>query len=205
MRSLFSRLGRELMASEEKLVKTTETIEKVLIEKETVIETPDIHEKESVDYVFLLNSFFEQKFSDPDQILDKLKSKNDREARAYVLLRIFFEGNTYLVPLKKDISGNPPQWADKISYPVPNTKKTNAGLDFRKMLIVNDESFYRIDEARISSSQKKIIQDNFEEIKGRAIAYIKDFKKAAARDRNKKTPLYKLSALNNFLDELGIK
>lgn len=193
------------MGDEEKLVRTTETIEKVVIEKETVIETTGTHEREKVDYVFLLNSFFEQEFSDPTQILDKLKSKNEREARAYVLLRIFFEGNTFLVPLKKDISGIPQHWVDKISYPVPSTNKPNAGLDIRKMIIVNDESFYRVDEARIAYSQKKIIQDNFEEIKGRAIEYIKDFKKAAAKGRNTKTALFKLSALNNFLDELGIK
>lgn len=195
------------MGNEEKIVKkTTETLEKVVIEKETVIETTGAKEEtERVEYAFLLNSFFIQKFNDPYQILDKKKSPKDREARAYVLLKVVFEENTFLIPLKKDVRGCPPQWVDKITYSVPSSTKPNAGLDFRKMIIVNDESLYRVDEAHISKSQKKIIQDNFQDIKGRAIEYIKEFKKAAMKGRNKKTPLYSHSALNNFLDELGIK
>lgn len=173
-------------------------------ERENVLNTSS--QSEAVQYAFLLNAFFDREFSDPAQLLDKNKSKYDREARAYVCLKIEFEKNTYLIPLKKDLGSslltNP--FYKNSHYPVPSKSKPNAGLDFRKIIIANDPSLYRIDEAKISSAQKRIIQDNFETIKSDAIDYIKGFIKAAEKNRHKKSSLYNFSALSNFLDELGI-
>lgn len=159
-------------------------------------------EKE-VQYAFVFNSFFEKDFEDPEEVLDKSKGQFDRESRVYVCLKLEYEDNTFLIPLRRDI-GNMPEHGlfKKACYPVPSTNKLKAGLDFRKIIVVNDESLYRIDEAKISAKQRDIIQDNFEEIKDKAISYIEGFKKAAKKNRQKREPLYKFSALNNFLDEL---
>lgn len=159
--------------------------------------------KNFVEYAFLNNDFFLKDFSDPEEVLDKEKGKKDRESRVYVCIKIEWENNTFLVPLRRNLGNivfNP--LFDKAYFKVPSTKKTKAGLDFRKVILVNDESLYRIDEARISSVQKNIIHENFEEIRELVIDYIKGFIKMASKKRQKREPLYKFSALNNFVDEL---
>jgi DNA-directed RNA polymerase subunit L len=182
--------------------KVGEVIDK---EVETIIEEKKIKKEKNVQYVFVLDSFFERDFVDPEEILDKNKGKVDRESRVYVCLKIEWETNTFLIPLRRDIGSllEHPK-LKKACYPVPSTTKEKAGLDFRKIIIVNDESLYRVDEAKISAKQRNIIQRNFDEIKSLAIAYIEGFKKAAKKNRQKRDVLYKFSALNNFLEELGI-
>lgn len=156
-----------------------------------------------VQYAFLFNTFFDKDFKDPEEVLDENKDKFDREHRVYVCLKIEWESNTFLIPLRRDL-GNLPGHPlfNKACYPVPSQSKPNAGLDFRKIIVVNDESCYRIDKAEISAKQRNTIQDNFEVIKGMAISYIEGFKKSAKKNRQKRDALYKFSALNNFLDEL---
>ena len=180
-----------------------EEIQTIITEKEQLADSEASEEK--VEYAFVFNSFFEQEFNDPEEVLDKNKGKVAREARAYVCIKIEWERNTFLLPLRRDLANMPNHpLFKKACYPVPSTERVNAGLDFRKIIVVNDDSLYKIEEARISSKQKKIIQDNFEEIKEQAIAYIKGFKKSAKKNRQKRDSLYKYSALNNFLEELGI-
>lgn len=162
----------------------------------------------TVQYAFLNNSFFLREFNDSEEILDHTKSKEAREKRVYVCIKIEWEGNTFLLPLRRvlpdSILYNKNQKFKQTYYRVPSSTKPKAGLDFRKIIIANDPSTYRIEEAKIASSQKKIIHDNFEEINNMAIAYIKGFIKAAKKNRQKREPLYNRSALNNFLSELGI-
>lgn len=165
----------------------------------------DTQIEREVQYAFVFNSFFEKHFDDPEEVLDKSKGQSDRENRVYVCLKLEWEDNTFLIPLRRDIKSMPTHpLFQKACYPVPSTKKPNAGLDFRKIIVVNDESLYRIEEAKISSKQRDTIQDNFDEIKKKAISYIEGFKKAAKKNRQKREALYKYSALNNFLDELGV-
>ncbi|MGX8235639.1 hypothetical protein [Bacillus subtilis] len=194
------------MEQKEKMVTR---IKKVVIEKqetEKIIPEEKQGTKKEVQYAFILNDFFQKNFSDPAEVLDKSKGKNDRERRVYVCLKFEWESNTFFLPLRRDL-GNMPRHKlfKKACYPVPSTKKPKAGLDFRKIVIINDESLYRIDEAKISSKQKDTIQNNFDEIKTKAISYIEGFKKAAKKGRQKVDSLYKFSALNNFLEELGIE
>lgn len=49
-------------------------------------------------------------------------------------------------------------------FPVPSSIKLNAGLDFRKATIVNDDTLCTITDINIVHSQK-IMCDNLEEIK----------------------------------------
>lgn len=191
-----------------KMDETIKAIEKVIIETETEIIIPAKDtEKERVEYAFLLNSFFEQNFSHPREILDYYDgTPQKREARVYVCLKFVFENNTFLLPLKKNlqnISGNPT--LNKAWYPVPSTTKPHAGLDFRRLIIVNDESLYRIDAARISEAQRDIMQNNFEDIKTSAIKYITGFIKAAQKKRVHRENLYKFSSLKNYTKELKIE
>lgn len=186
---------------EAKEVKTT--IISAVIEEKVVPSTDD---EAKVNYAFVKNAFFEQEFNDPEEILDKADDKGSRETRVYVCVKIQFEDNTYLVPLRKKLANNivSNPLLNKTYYKVPSDSKPNAGLDFRKTIIINDSSLYVIDEAKISYAQKKIIEENFAEISTLAIEYIKGFKKAAKKGRQKRDSLYRFSALNNFLKELKI-
>lgn len=193
----------------EQTEKGVRKVQKVIIQQEeieTIIEEKKTKKEKEVQYAFVLNAFFEQDFTDPEEVLDKSKGKHDRESRVYVCLKFEWENNTFFIPLRRDLANMPEHpILKKACYPVPSTNKPKAGLDFRKIIIINDESLYRIDEAKISGKQRDTIQDNFDEIKTQAIAYIKGFKKAARKNRQKRETLYKYSALNNFLDELEVK
>ncbi|WP_322923576.1 hypothetical protein [Paenibacillus campi] len=53
--------------------------------------------------------------------------------------------------------------------------------------------------------QKKMIHENFNEIKKLAFNYIKGFKKSAKKNRHKRDYEYSFSSLSNFLNELGVQ
>ncbi|TDK54768.1 hypothetical protein E2K98_28785 [Bacillus salipaludis] len=182
------------------------SVEELEKEVEIMLEENQSNEERKVEYAFVLNDFFKQDFLDPEEVLDKNKGKAARETRVYVCLKLEYENNTFLIPLRRDLAGMPGHpLFQKACYPVPSENKPDAGLDFRKIIVVNEPSLYRIDEAKISAKQRNTMQDNFEVIKNLAIDYIDGFKKAARKNRQKREPLYKYSALNNFLEELGIK
>lgn len=159
---------------------------------------------EFVQYAFLKDSFFAKKEYN-QQLLDVSKAARERESRAYVCLILKDEFNTYLIPLKTSIKDqvNDPT-LNGTYYEVPSTARPYAGLDYRKIILVNDSNDYTIEEAKISAAQKKIIQDNFEEIKKGAIKYIEEFKKVAQKKRIDRERKFRFAALSNFLEELGV-
>lgn len=58
----------------------------------------------------------------------------------------------------------------------------NAGLDYRKILIVNDSNNLEIPEyCKIPASQARIIDANYSAIKNGVIAYVKDYIKSAKK------------------------
>jgi len=201
MRSLFFRGDINFMEKHEKSVKK---VDEVIILRETIVqENLPEPEQEKVEYAFVKETFFQREFDDPEEILDKIKGKQAQEGRVYVCVKIEWESNTYLVPLRRELGSmvNNPKLSTGY-FPVPSSTKPNAGLDFRKTIIVNDESLYVIADAKIAHSQKTIMRDNLEEIKTSVINYVVGFKKAVKKNRNKRDLLYKYSALNNFLEEL---
>lgn len=195
---------RESWIFMDEMVRRITKTEEIVIQEEvkTVIKE---EQAEHVEYAFVFDAFFNRHFNDPEEVLDKNKSKEDRERRVYVCLKFIWDGNTFLLPLRNDLKNLPQNpKLKKACYPVPSDKRPNAGLDFRKLIIINDDSLYRIDKAEISQKQRNCIQDNFAEIKTMAIEYIEGFKKSAKKKRQKRDALYKYSALNNFLNELKI-
>lgn len=201
MRSLFFRGNINFMEKNDESVKK---VEEVIILRETIVHEslPEL-ELEKVEYAFVKEAFFKRNFDDPEEILDKVKGKRAQEGRVYVCVKIELESNTYLVPLRRELGSmvkNPKLSAGY--FRVPSSTKPNAGLDFRKTIIVNDKSLYTISDAEIARSQKTIMQENLEEIKTSVTSYVDGFKKAVKKDRNKRDLLYKYSALNNFLEEL---
>ena len=74
----------------------------------------------------------------------------------------------------------------KIGFPVPSMSKHKAGLDYRYIMIINDDKYLRFDVPRISNKQYSAIQNNYVIIKKGAIEYIKAYIRAAKKNRVEK-------------------
>jgi protein AbiQ len=121
-------------------------------------------------------------------------------ARQYLYVNVKYKGNNILVPLRRNIGSNL-----KLYYPVPSKTRPNAGLDYRKMLIVNNEAYIEIPSSqRLADSQTKIINDNYDTIEKSVIKYIEGYIKSANKNREHRDYEYSFSTLHNFHEELGI-
>lgn len=63
-------------------------------------DTKEKYLEKEVQYAFLDDNFFAKSFTYPDEILDIERSKDEREKRAYIYLKLEFENNTFLLPLR---------------------------------------------------------------------------------------------------------
>lgn len=71
-------------------------------------------------------------------------------------------------------------------------------------MIINDVSYIRFDTPKISNSQIKIIENNYETIEKEAIEYIKSYIRVANKGRIDRTARFRESSLINFHKELNI-
>ncbi|MCB2298018.1 hypothetical protein [Clostridium tagluense] len=136
------------------------------------------------------------------KMLDPL-SIEKQSKRSYFFLKLEYENNNLLVPLRSHIE--PIRKFGIIGYSVPSKDKPKAGLDYRYILIVNDYKDLEIPEySKIPESQNKIINSDFESIKKQVLAYVKGYVKSAIKNRENIEPKYKESSLHNFQNELGV-
>lgn len=154
------------------------------------------------DIVFLKREYF---LINPD--LKEVLDPNDidkQTRRRYIFLNVEYKENTFFIPLRSNIDTS--RNFGMIGYPVPSSKKPNAGLDFRKILVINDNSYIDKPEySRIPKSQQIIIDKNYKTIKDLAINYIDGYVKTANKNREYVSNRFKMSTLHNFHNELGVK
>lgn len=153
--------------------------------------------------VFIKESYFQQnthfvEMLDPNSIEDQTKRK-------YIFLNFKYKNNTLLVPLRTEM----PDLSEigQVGYMVPSKKKPNAGLDYRKTLIVNNSDYLEISshpDRKIPASQVKIINGNYSAIKNGLIAYVDGYVKSAKKNRHLLDKKFRFSTLHNFHNELGI-
>lgn len=150
------------------------------------------------NFVFVKEKYFKENMSFVE-MLDPYDLKK-QTSRQYLYVTVKYMGNNILVPLRRNTGKNL-----KIFYPVPSQTRPNAGLDYRKMLIVNNMEYIEIPSSqRLADSQKKIISDNYETIEKAVIKYIDGYIKSANKNREHKDFEYSFSTLHNFHAELGI-
>ena len=110
------------------------------------------------NFVFIKEDFFKEN-SGFEEMLDPFDLEK-QTARQYLYVNVKYNDNNILVPLRRNIGKSP-----KLYYPVPSKTRPNAGLDYRKMLIVNNEDYIEIPSGqRLAESQTKIISDNYDTI-----------------------------------------
>ena len=124
--------------------------------------------------------------------------------RTHICVLFKMNDNNILVPLRNNL-GEPIRKFGKIGFPVPSTKRPNAGLDYRYSLIVNDTSYleYHVKE-KLPQAQYSIIAYHYNTIAHEVEVYVKRYIKVAKKNRHTIEPLFKNSSLINFHKELGI-
>lgn len=156
---------------------------------------------ENIRYCYINKEYYEK---NPGliKILDELDEVK-HSLRTHLFLNISFNNMNILIPLRKKL-GESKRKFGKIGFSVPSESKPQAGLDYRYIMIIDDNSYFTIDAPRISKSQLKIIEDNYKKIEREALEYIKSYIRVANKNRVDKTALFKESSLINFHKELGI-
>lgn len=125
--------------------------------------------------------------------------------RTHLCLQIELDSNKFYIPLRNNL-GDEIRKYGRIGHAVPSAKRTDAGLDYRYALIVNDDSCIEMQtDKRIPESQYKKIKNDYDIIKSEFTVYVNGFIKAAKKKRIAKEPLFRESCLINFLNELGVK
>ena len=124
-----------------------------------------------------------------------------QSSRLYLAMDTMYNGNAFFVPLRKSINLS----IGRIGYPVPSSTRPNAGLDFRKALIVNCGMYSScFTDIAISSSQMNKLVDDISIIEGLFTNYVKGYVKAVHKNRAHLDRLFKFSTLHNFHAELGL-
>lgn len=130
---------------------------------------------------------------------------NKQSKRTHICILFELNNNNILVPLRNNL-GNPLKKFGRIGFPVPSSKRQNAGLDYRYSIIVNDTKYleYHTKE-KLPQSQYSIIASNYDTIRSQLLLYVNKYIKTANKGRHTVEPLFKKSSLINFHKELGIK
>lgn len=124
--------------------------------------------------------------------------------RTHICLRIEVDTNTFYVPLRNNL-GDPVRVFGRIGYPVPSQSRPRAGLDFRHALVINDMGYIEPHtQQKLPNSQYRVIAEDYDEIRRLFQVYLRGFKKAAAKGRVGREPLFRESSLINFFAELGL-
>ena len=76
-----------------------------------------------------------------EQILD-VSDASKHNIRTHVCLEVQYNDNKILIPLRKSL-GNPVRSFGKIGFSVPSKDKPNAGLDYRYIMVINDDKYIR--------------------------------------------------------------
>jgi protein AbiQ len=142
-------------------------------------------------------------FRDKRDFVEMLDSGdvNKQSSRSYLRVSAEHNGFVFFVPLRKKIN-----FCDKrMGYSLPSETRADAGLDFRKALIVNEnEYFLSPKQGRVSPLQTKKIESERARIEYLFFNYVNGYVKAARKKREKIDTLYKFSTLHNFHAELGV-
>ena len=151
--------------------------------------------------VFILEEYF-KKNNHLVEILDPGNLEKQAQ-RKYIFLGFKYNDNTLLVPLRTEMPDM--SKIGQVGYRVPSEEKPNAGLDFRKILIVNDSRYIEIPHYwKIPSSQVRTINANYSTIKSQVISYVDGYIKSAKKNRHLRDKKFCYSTLHNFHSELGI-
>lgn len=153
-------------------------------------------------YCFIKEEYFKL-HSDYKNMLDAGNSLK-QSRRSHLCLCIESKDNNFLIPLRNNL-GEDLRKFGRIGHSIPSVKRGKAGLDYRYVLVINDNSFLEWQtERKIPRSQYRAIEREISSIKKEFEVYLNGFIKAYKKKRVNKEPLYRVSSLINFIEELNL-
>lgn len=154
-----------------------------------------------VSYCYIVEEYYKD-HPDLKKVLD-IDDATKHNIRTHLCLNVKYKGNNILIPLRKNL-GAADRAFGKIGFPVPSMSKPKAGLDYRYIMVINDDKYLRFDTPRISNKQSTAIQDKYNVIEKEAIEYIEAYIRVAVKNRVERTARFRESSLINFHKELEI-
>ena len=122
--------------------------------------------------------------------------------RSYLCLKITNDGNDYYLPLRNNLGADVRPYG-RIGHSVPSASRSDAGLDYRYALIVNDSKYIEIPTTqKIPNKQWNKITADYNNIISEFTVYLSGFKKALKKNRINREALYRETSLINFTSEL---
>lgn len=152
-------------------------------------------------YCYIVEKYYKD-HPDLRKVLD-IDDATKHNIRTHLCLNVKYKDNHILIPLRKNL-GEADRAFGKIGFPVPSMSKPKAGLDYRYIMVVNDEKYLRFDTPRISNKQSTTIQNNYDTIEREAIEYIEAYIRVAKKNRVERAARFRESSLINFHKELEI-
>lgn len=155
-----------------------------------------------ISYCYIVEEYYKD-HPDLEKVLD-IDDAAKHNIRTHLCLNVKYKGNNILIPLRKNL-GAADRAFGKIGFPVPSMSKPKAGLDYRYIMVINDDKYLRYDMPRISNKQSTAIQNNYDVIEREAIEYIEAYIRVAMKNRVERTARFRESSLINFHKELEIE
>lgn len=153
------------------------------------------------EMVLIDKSYFEKYNNQYVELLDQNNNIDKQVNRLYLYIHIKYKDNDVYVPLRTALPKN----CGKIGFSVPSKDKPDAGLDHRKLLIINDSSYIIPQtELQIPYKQKIRINTKYPVICKEVIKYIDGYIKKFEKNQHNKDRRYKFSTLKNFHEELNL-
>ena len=150
-------------------------------------------------FAFIRKEYFEVH----DSFVEMMDPNNrvKQTERQYLFVKVKYKDNNILVPLRKEL----PNLKAKMCFKAPCQSKPNAGLDYRKIMIVNDMTDIElVPEQKLPDAQYNKIVDNYDKIEKAVISYIEGYIRSAKKNRHLIDYEYKYSTLHNYHNELHI-
>lgn len=149
----------------------------------------------TVNYVFIKSSYF-QDHPNLVELIDPITNTAKLSRRTHLHIELNYDGYTVYVPMRKFI--NLAKYG-KIGFPLPSTSRPNAGLDYRKMLLINDRKYIqKLIHIKIARSQINTIEKNYTRIQKEVEGYIRGYINAYHSDCIDKSKKYRYATLKNF-------
>jgi len=126
-----------------------------------------------------------------------------KDTRLYLGIILEIAACKCFVPFRSNLPLEPK--FKKARFLLPTANKPQAGLDYRKLLLLNDDKYIQIQQSvLISHAQKKRIDENYELITKEVSSYIQKYMREFKRGRASRNFLYQFSTLKNYHRELKL-
>ena len=156
----------------------------------------------NVKYVFINKDFF-QNNNTLKELIDPITELSKLSGRTYLYITVKIGRNKIYIPLRKHIDIKK---YGKIGFSVPSSSRPDAGLDYRKLLIVEDDKYINeLTAIRIARSQMNIIANNAGKILLEVKDYIEGYKEEYKNGDIVNSKKYRYSTLVNYHKEIGLE